>query len=89
MVGSVVTDLLQILSSSPPGWILPYSTKPIKTNKQTNPELSLSLSFSLAQKHTTQGQQILPTSEEEEARRGKKKREKTKKGFFFIKRRMR
>jgi hypothetical protein len=57
-----------------PGWILPHSTKPTKTNKQTNPELSLSLS----QTHTTQEQQIIPTSEEEEESKEEKTTRKTK-----------
>jgi hypothetical protein len=84
MVGSVVTDLLRILSSSPPdGSFLVLRNPPKKTNKQTL----------LSQTHThthTQEQQILPTSEEEEEEEARrKKNEKNKKGFFFIKRRMR
>jgi hypothetical protein len=63
---------LQRLAANPffisPGWILPYSTKPTKTNKQTD-------SFSLSQTHTTQEQQILPTSEEEEKTTRKTKRD--------------
>jgi len=83
MVGSVVTDLLRILSSSPPdGSFLTLRNPPKKTNKQTKKP------FSLKHKHT-QEQQILPTSEEEEEEARRKKNEKNKKGFFFIKRRMR
>ncbi len=69
MVGSVFRDLLRVLSSSPPdGSFLTLRNPPKRTNKQTD-------SFSLSQTHTTQEQQILPTSEEEEKTTRKTKRD--------------